>query len=535
MTSDTEPVVVKVTVGNDWKAITDGSQPRHAGLAYAFRSVVALLLLAPGLNQATAAAPNVLLIVSEDNGPELGCYGDPYARTPRLDRLADEGVRFENAFVPYSVCSPSRAAFLTGLYPQQNGQIGLATHKFAMYVERTPNMASLLKAAGYRTGMIGKLHVNPESAFPFDFRAIPGSNFQRKQSVDEYAAEGARFFAEAGDRPFFLSVNFPDAHLPFLQTANGRPTKPLQADDVAPMAWVGVDSLRLREQVANYYNCLSRLDSGVELLLSELNRSGRADETLVIYIGDHGAQFPRGKGTVYEGGLRVPLIVRWPGHAEPGTVRHELVSTVDLLPTVLQAAGIAPPGDLPGRALQPLLGKSDDVAWREYAFAITTGSFPRACYVQHSVRDARFKLISSPRPGEENLDARTYLDPSHPHFVVSGAKPDEQQAALPHVRAAHARWSHPPRYELYDLQSDPYEWNDLADDPEHAATRDRLIGALEDWQRRIRDPFLDPANVEAYVTEQLANWDLGYRKQADFRWSYLETFPDWRKKSLSRQ
>jgi len=145
--------------------------------------------------------PNVLLIVSEDNGPELGCYGDPYAYTPNLDQLAAEGVRFENAFVPYSVCSPSRACFLTGLYPHQNGQIGLATHKFAMYRKNTPNFASILKKHGYRTGLIGKLHINPESAFPFDFRAIPGANFNRTKSVADYTAEAARFFAEAQDVP----------------------------------------------------------------------------------------------------------------------------------------------------------------------------------------------------------------------------------------------------------------------------------------------------------------------------------------------
>ena len=128
-------------------------------------SFAALATLLAASNTTGADRPNVLLIVSEDNGPELGCYGDPYARTPHLDRLAEEGVRFENAFVPYSVCSPSRAAFLTGLYPHQNGQIGLATHKFAMYREDTPNIVTLLKAAGYRTGLIGKLHVNPEHRF----------------------------------------------------------------------------------------------------------------------------------------------------------------------------------------------------------------------------------------------------------------------------------------------------------------------------------------------------------------------------------
>lgn len=476
-----------------------------------------------------AEKPNVLLIVSEDNGPELGCYGDPYADTPNLDRLAGQGVRFENAFVPYSVCSPSRAAFLTGLHPHQNGQIGLATHKFAMYREDTPNIVTLLKSAGYHTGLIGKLHVNPEIAFPFDFRAIPGANFGRKQSVSDYAAEAARFFAEAEGKPFFLSVNFPDAHLPFLRQVNGRPARPLKGDDVRPMSWVGVDSPRLREQVANYYNCLARLDAGIGLLLTELERSGRAERTIVFYIGDHGAQFPRGKGTVYEGALRVPLIVRWPRRAEAGLVRTELVSTLDILPTVLRAAGIdAPSGGLAGRALQPLLEERPVSDWRQYIFGLTTGSFPRACFVQHSVRDGRYKLISSPRPGTENLDAGTYLDERHPHFVVSGATAEEQAAAPEHVQAAFRRWSRPPRYELYDLRNDPAEWNNLADDPQHAEVRERLIAALQDWQVRTRDPFQVQEHVDAYVQQQLANRDLGYRRQQDFRWSYLRDFARWR-------
>ena len=472
--------------------------------------------------------PNVLLIVSEDNGPELGCYGDPYARTPNLDRLAAEGVRFENAFVPYAICSPSRACFLTGLLPHQNGQIGLATHKFAMYRDDTPNFVALLKANGYRTGLIGKLHVNPSSAFPFDFRAIPSANFQRKQSPADYAAEAARFFEQSGDSPWFLSVNFPDAHLPFLRQAHGLPAKPLDADDVKPMPWIGVDSPRLREQVANYYNCLERLDHSVGLLLKELQETGQADNTLVFYIGDHGAQFPRGKGSVYEPALHVPLIVRWPGHARAGQVRQELVSTVDLLPTALVAVGAKPADDLPGRALQPLLSGAAARDWKRYIFGFTTGSFPGNCFVQHSVRDERFKLISSPRPGTDNLIARSYVDESHPYFVVSGATVADQAAIAPHVRDAFDRWKSPPRYELYDLENDPYEWNNLADEPQFVAVKNRLIKALTDMQQQTRDPFLDPVNTEAFVAEQLANRDRGYRKNQNFRWSYLETFPAWR-------
>ena len=481
------------------------------------------------------AAPNILLIVSEDNGPELGCYGDPYARTPNIDALAQQGVRFEHAFVGYSVCSPSRACFLTGLHAHQNGQIGLATHRFAMYREDTPNFVTLLKPAGYHTGLIGKLHVNPESAFPFDYKAISSSNFQRKSSVADYAARAAEFFAEAGaaGKPWFLSVNFPDAHLPFIRKVNGRPEMPLDADEVKAMHWVGVDTPRLNEQVANYYNCLARLDDGIGLLLDELEKTGAADDTLVMYIGDHGGQFPRGKGTVYEGGLRVPMIVRWPGVSKAGEVRQELVSTIDLLPTALQAAGVTAEERLPGRSLKPLLTGAKPEGWRKYIFALTTGSFPRACFVQHSVRDARYKLISSPRPETENHDARTYLDPKHPHFVISGATPDDQATVSDTVKAAWDLWKSPPRYELYDLQEDPGEWHSLAGHPDYAEVQQRLIDALSDWQTRTRDPFSDAQNVEAYVAEQLANWDMPYRKAKEkaklFRWSYIDSFAKWRR------
>lgn len=496
--------------------------------ALAFRLLIFILSCAFGWLSHGAEAPNILLIVSEDNGPELGCYGDPYARTPNLDRLAAEGVRFENAFVPYSVCSPSRASFLTGLYPHQNGQIGLATHRFALYERDTPNFVTLLKTKGYHTGLIGKLHVSPEDAFPFDFRAIPGANFNRKFTVTDYAKEAAGFFRGAANKPWFLSVNFPDAHHPFIRKINGRPAAPVSEQEVKAMPWVGVDTARLREQVANYYNCLSRLDDGVGLLLAELERTGQAENTLIFYIGDHGAQFPRGKGTVYEGGLRIPLLVRWPGVAKAGLVRTELTSTIDLLPTALAACGIDAPANLPGWDLGPLLTGSRPDKWRKYIFGFTTGSFPGNCYIQHSIRDSRYKLISNPRPGTKNLIASSYLDEDHKWFVISGASAADQTSTAQSVKAAFARWSQPPRYELYDLQQDPYEWTNLADDPGHTEIKKQLAKALGDLQQRTRDPFLDQQNVEVFVKEQLANRDLKYRKQPGFRWPYLEMFPQWR-------
>ena len=145
-------------------------------IVFAFSLFLAKATAALGAESTDDDRPNILLIVSEDNGPELGCYGDPYVRTPVLDQLAKDGVRFHNAYVPQAGCSQSRAAFLTGLFPHQNGQIGLASWKFRMYREDTPNMVRSLKQSGYRTGLIGKLHVNPASAFPLDMHKISSAN-----------------------------------------------------------------------------------------------------------------------------------------------------------------------------------------------------------------------------------------------------------------------------------------------------------------------------------------------------------------------
>lgn len=255
-----------------------------------------VLLVVCGFCPAFAAErPNILLVVSEDNEPELGCYGEPYVKTPVLDKLAADGVRFHNAYVPQAGCSQSRAALLTGLYPHQNGQIGLATWNFRMYREDTPNIVRSLKQAGYRTGIIGKLHINPASAFPFDMQEIPSSNFSRK-NLGDYAKYAEDFF-NAGDKPFFLSINYPDAHRPFIKQVRKLPIQPLTGDDVKPLAYFGLDTPQLRAETANYYNCMSRLDSLIGDLLEALDRSGKADNTLIVYLGDHGADLLRGKRT----------------------------------------------------------------------------------------------------------------------------------------------------------------------------------------------------------------------------------------------
>ncbi|MCA9081682.1 MAG: sulfatase, partial [Planctomycetaceae bacterium] len=357
-----------------------------------------------------AAPPNILLIVSEDNGPELGCYGDPYACTPNLDQLAASGVRFERAFVAQAGCSQSRASLLTGLYPHQHGQIGLATWGFRMYREDTPNLPRSLKAAGYRTGIIGKLHINPESAFPFDFHEIKTANFARK-NLGDYARH-AESFMSADDSPFFLSVNYPDAHDPFVPQVDDLPREPLTGDDVHCLPYFGIDPVELRTPIANYYNCLSRLDSCVGDLLATLERTGKSDNTIVIYLGDHGADFLRGKRTSYEGGVRIPLLVLWPGKTQP-QVRSELVSTIDLLPTLLQAGGATPIKNLPGRSLLPLL-TGESPQWRTHLFTeYHTHAAKANFYPQRTVRNDRYKLIENLLPGEINPDFQGKVAKEH--------------------------------------------------------------------------------------------------------------------------
>ena len=460
-------------------------------LAILATALLGLGLLAPA-EAGAAERPNILLIVSEDNGPELGCYGDPYVKTPVLDRLAADGVRFANAYVAQAGCSQSRAAFLTGLYPHQNGQIGLATWKFRMYRDDTPNIVRSLKTAGYRTGIIGKLHVNPESAFPFDMKKIPSANFARKD-LDNYTTYAETFFT-SGDAPFFLSVNYPDAHRPFLKQAGGLPRQPLSAEDVKPLAYLGLDTPQLRAETADYYNCMSRLDSLIGDLLAALARSGKADNTLIIYLGDHGADLLRSKRTSYEGGVRVPLIVRWPGKAKPGQVRDELVSTVDLMPTLLAVAGAEPVADLPGCSLAPLL-RGDESPWRRYLFTEYHTHSPHNFYPQRTVRNARYKLIQNLMPGQTNPG----YDYTLQHFFPD--LPQAVDAAPDPVRAAYRRMKTPPEYELYDLEADPHEFRNLAADPGHADTLAELKKQLADWRTRTKDPLLNAENLKRLKAE----------------------------------
>lgn len=465
---------------------------------------------------AESERPNILLITSEDNGPELGCYGEPYVKTPRLDALAENGVRFHRAFVTQAGCSQSRSSILTGLYPHQNGQIGLATWDFRMYRENTPNVIKSLKDAGYRTGIVGKLHINPASAFPFDFREIKTANFARKDLAAYAKHAGA--FMQASDQPFFLMVNYPDAHRPFLTQVDGMPANPLTGEDVKPLAYIGLDHPELRQQTADHYNSMNRLDTLVGELLDTLEASGKGKSTLVIYLGDHGADLLRGKRNSYEGGLRIPMIASWPGVMRAGQVRQELVSTIDLFPTILEATGVKAPSGLPGRSMISLL-KGEASNWREYLFGEWHLHGLFNFYPQRSVRDDRYKLIHNLVPSMPNpeIDFATgrYFEEVGKHISESNDR----------ISAAYQLMKHPPEFELYDLRRDPYEFNNLSEDESHREILAELKRELATWQEDTNDPLRHPKTLKRWVAEiDTAIGDGKPQKNADWKWSYPEYF-----------
>lgn len=420
-------------------------------------------LLGPAATQAAPerARPNILLINADDLGCQLSCYGEKRLSTPRLDALAAQGARFENFYVAQSSCSPSRAALLTGRWPHQNGQIGLSHLGFRMHPGQR-NLPAMLKAAGYHTGIIGKLHVEPAAEFPWDWMSDKKVAAPPTRDVRWVAEQSGKFFASVKEakQPFFYYVNYFDPHGPYTPDVNqiaGLPEKPFRAEDITnPFPLKAPADAAKKRLTATMINTILRVDIGVGLLLDELQAAGFADNTLVLFFGDNGLPVIRGKTWSYEPGVRVPLLMRGPGIAV-GEVRRDLAEEVDLMPTILEAAGVAITAEVAGQSLQTELK-------REFLFTEMNFHEPQILRVQRTVRDARYKLLLNLTVAEDQLPV-----------------------------------------ELFDLQTDPDETKNLADDSAHAATRRRLEAALQEWREKTQDPTLDPTRLQRWK-DAAAHW-----------------------------
>lgn len=450
-------------------------------------STIVLLILLSVSATAFAETRNVLLIVADDQGLDLGAYGNPVLRTPNLDRLAARGTLFTNAFATVSSCSPSRSVIYTGLYSHSNGMYGLAHDVHNQHLlPSVRTLPQLLKAAGYRTALVGKKHILPDSALPFDEELAPEQSGNR--DVAFMASEARKFIAKSAQQPFLLIVGYSDPHRAEQNFGNSRAWPAIVRETYDPAKVIVPAHLPdlpdVRRDLADYYESVSRLDSGVGLLLNALREAGRSNDTLVIYSSDNGRPFPGAKTTLYDEGIHLPLIVSSPLQSKRGIRNQAMVSWVDILPTILDWARVAPASTPKpvGRSMLPILEQADPPGW-DRVFASHGFHEIQQYYPMRALRTRQYKYIVNLAAPLEFPIAGDIA--SSPTWKAVAARPGVGLGA----RTLQAFLHRPPE-ELYDLRADPSEVHNLADDPAHRTVIERMRAEMKAFQRETHDPWL---------------------------------------------
>ncbi len=447
------------------------------------RALVLLAALAVFATPAGAAGRNIVLFVADDHGAEaLGAYGNPVVRTPRIDEVAAEGVRFTHAFATTASCSASRSVLLSGVHNHRNGQFGHEHeyHHFSAFAN-VRSLPVMLAEAGYRTARGGKFHVAPDSVFAF-------------QKVLTLPAMEAFIKADSA-KPFFIYYATHEPHRPFNHDAEDR----VDPAKVIVPPWLP-DIPEVREELALYYASVRKVDKTFGTLVDALKRTGTYEDTLIIYLSDNGAPFPGSKTNVYEPGIRLPLIVRKPGQARRGTVNTAMVSWVDITPTILNFAGVrvAPPatsgtpvapGRFPnetpaiqGRSFLGIIEEERPSGWDEI-YASHTFHEITMYYPMRVVRTRTHKLIWNiahplPFPFASDLyDSKSWQGALARHLTTFGPRT---------IQAYNQR----PAFELYDLEHDPLESTNLAARPESAQLLAELKAKIKAFQERTGDPWV---------------------------------------------
>lgn len=439
------------------------------------------------------APSNVLLLIADDLGKQLGCYGARTCQTPHLDGLAASGTRFTKAFASTASCSASRSTIYTGLHTHQNGQYGLADgrHHFTTFndVETAP---ALLSKLGYLTAIVGKVHVGPKEVYPWEVKDQSDT-----RDVSWVAARAGDVFtrSEAEQRPFFLTVGFIDPHRDRTRAGFGNDDtfgqnverRTYQPEDIEVPDFLS-DLPGVRQEFASYYESISRMDQGVGMILDRLEKSGLANNTLVIFLADNGPPFLNSKTTLYDAGVCLPFIVRLPG-SRPA-VNPNMVSYVDILPTILDYTGksseISKDGRRLGRSFLAVIEAEEELPeWNEvygsHTFHEITNYWPT-----RYIRTRRYKYH---RNLAWRLDfpfaADMYGSLAWEDIRDSDKNPSKMVGNRP-LKDYFFR----PAEELYDLSNDPHEVNNLARDPDHVTVLEELRAKLETWQYRTEDPWL---------------------------------------------
>lgn len=446
-----------------------------------------LMLLSVSSPAVGADTRNVLLIIADDQGLDLGAYGNPVLRTPNLDRLAARGTLFANAFATVSSCSPSRSVIYTGLYSHANGMYGLAHDVHNQHLLPSVRaLPQLLKAAGYRTALVGKKHILPESALPFDEELAPERPGNR--DVAFMAGEARKFISRSTERPFLMIVGYSDPHRAQENFGNTRAWPGVSRATYDPAKVIVPAHLpdlpEVRRDLADYYESISRLDSGVGLLFEVLRETGHSDDTLVIYLSDNGRAFPGAKTTLYDEGIHLPLIIASPAQSKRGVHNNAMVSWVDIVPTILDWARVQPQGaqQFAGRSILPILQQADPQGW-DRVFASHGFHEIQQYYPMRALRTRQYKYIANLAAPLEFPIAGDIASSATWRAIL--ARPTAGLGA----RAVKAFLHRPPE-ELYDLQNDPSEVDNLAASPAHREVLEHMRAAMAKFRADTHDPWL---------------------------------------------
>ena len=459
------------------------THPRSSAALVLFAVVAtstALPAIVAAQQPSSASRPNIVWISNEDMSPRLGAYGDKLARTPTLDRLARESVRFTNAFTTAPVCAPSRAAIITGMFQNAIGAQHMRTTEDRIpelpgpylavppfYVKAFPEY---LRAAGYFTSNRAK--TDYQFGVPFTIWDDIGPNAHWRNRSDK-------------NQPFFSVFNIQVTHeSQIFPTSPARKGKPLITDPKeVPLPPYYPDTPLVRQEIARMYDNIADMDTQVGELLRQLDDDGLTDNTIVFYWSDHGDGIPRSKRSLYDSGLHVPLMIRWPKNSSvvPGSANDQLVSFVDLAPTVLAMAGVEIPAHLQGRVLVGPKASNE----------------PQFIYAARDRMDIEYDMMRAAR------DKRfLYIRNFQPELPYAGHVPYRTQSdimqewlrlqAESQLSGPPALWmrTHRPAEELYDTRSDPHQVNNLAADATHRATLERMRSAVTAWMSRIGDQGL---------------------------------------------
>lgn len=418
--------------------------------------------------------PNILFILTDDQSQiDMGAYGHPLLSTPNMDRLAREGMRFENAFTSTAMCVPSRTSLYTGLHPMRHG----AHPNHAAVRPDVTCVADHLGALGYRVGLIGKVHVNPVRTFNFHYLKNL-RDFAWDSKLTQAEMELAMKTLGAEGHPFALFICIANPHTPWPGEWDKRP------EDI-PLPPHLFDNDKTRLTLSRYYAHVEVADKKVGEAIDAAKSLGLYDDMAVFLSGDHGAEFVHGKYTLYDAGIRVPFIVRWPGQVQPGTSSDALVQFVDVVPTMIDIAGGRGIDSLDGRSLLPVLqGKTQ--THHPYVYATSSKDGNKTDYPIKAVRTQQYKYIVNPEFRETYTSWITdsTLGEKWPGYDRHyGYWLTWMDAARTHARARKLveGYLHRPAEELYDVKADPDELNNIASAPAMRDIKLNLRKRLRQW------------------------------------------------------